>query len=97
MEDGAKASAVVMSLIETAKMNNLNVFQYLYVLLLYMPDYKDGPAGTEQLLLWSEFIKEKCSGVMDTENLTPENRGSLKDLSKIRRIYHCIVINSTNF
>ncbi|MDY5576157.1 MAG: IS66 family transposase [Lachnospiraceae bacterium] len=77
-EDGAKASAVVMSLIETAKMNNLNVFQYLYVLLLYMPDYKDEPAGIEQLLPWSEFIKEKCSGVMDTENLTPENRGSLQ-------------------
>ena len=77
-EDGAKASAVVMSLIETAKMNNLNVFQYLYVLLLYMPDYKDEPAGIEQLLPWSEFIKEKCSGVMDTENLTLENRGSLQ-------------------
>ena len=77
-EDGAKASAVVMSLIETAKMNNLNVFQYLYVLLLYMPDYKEEPAGIEQLLPWSEFIKEKCSGVMDTENLTPENRGSLQ-------------------
>lgn len=77
-EDGAHASAVVMSLIETAKMNNLNIFQYLYVLLLYMPDYKDEPAGIEKLLPWSEFIKEKCSGVMDTENLTPENRGSLQ-------------------
>ena len=67
-EDGAHASAVVMSLIETAKMNILNIFQYLYVLLLYMPDYKDEPAGIEKLLPWSEFIKEKCSGVMDTEN-----------------------------
>ena len=56
-EDGAHASAVVMSLIETAKMNNLNIFQYLYVLLLYMPDYKDEPAGIEKLLPWSEFIK----------------------------------------
>ena len=76
-EDGAKASSIVMSLIETAKLNQLNVFQYLYVLLLYMPDYKNEPAGIEQLLPWSDFIKEKCSGVMDTENLTPKTKGRL--------------------
>ena len=35
--DGAKASAIVMSLIETAKANNLNIYQYLYILLLFMP------------------------------------------------------------
>ena len=34
-----------MSLIETAKANNLNIYQYLYTLLLYMPDYKNEPAG----------------------------------------------------
>lgn len=77
-EDGAHASAIVMSLIETAKMNNLNIFQYLYVVLLYMPDYKDEPAGIEKLLPWSEFIKEKCSGIMDIESITLENRGSLQ-------------------
>ena len=76
-EDGAKASAVVLSIIETAKMNHLNVYQYLYLLLLYMPDYKDEPAGIEQLLPWSEFIREHCSGVMDTETVTAETRGSL--------------------
>lgn len=75
--DGAKASAVVISLIETAKANHLNIFQYLYTLLLYMPDYKNEPAGIEQLMPWSEFIQERCSGVMDTETETPENRGKL--------------------
>ena len=45
------------SMIETAKANDLNVFQYLYMLLLYMPDYKNEPAGIEMLLPWSEFIK----------------------------------------
>ena len=41
--DGATASAIVLSLIETAKANNLNIYHYLYTLLLYMPDYKNEP------------------------------------------------------
>ena len=75
--DGANASAIVMSLIETAKANNLNIYQYLYTLLLYMPDYKNEPAGIKQLIPWSEFIKENCSGITDTEKILPENRGDL--------------------
>ena len=45
--DGATASAIVMSFIETAKANNLNPCQYLYTLLLYMPDYKEESAGID--------------------------------------------------
>ena len=75
--DGANASAIVLSLIETAKANHLNVYQYLYTLLLYMPDYKEEPAGIEQLMPWSDFIKEKCSGVTDTSTEKPESRGNL--------------------
>ena len=75
--DGANASAIVMSLIETAKANNLNIYQYLYTLLLYMPDYKNEPAGIKQLMPWSEFIKENCSGITDTEKILPEKRGDL--------------------
>jgi transposase/uncharacterized coiled-coil protein SlyX len=75
--DGAAASAIVLSLIETAKANSLNIYQYLYTLLLYMPDYKDEPAGIEQLMPWSDFIKERCSGIIDTEAETPESRGNL--------------------
>ena len=71
------ASAIVLSIIETAKANGLNIFQYLYTLLLYMPDYKDEPAGIEQLMPWSEFIKERCTGITDIENVRPENRGNL--------------------
>lgn len=74
---GANASAVVMSIIETAKANNLNIYQYLYTLLLYMPDYKEEPAGIKQLMPWSDFIKDRCTGVTDTEKITPENRGNL--------------------
>ena len=75
--DGATASAIVMSLIETAKANNLNPCQYLYTLLLYMPDYKEEPAGIDQLLPWSEFIQERCRGLTDMETITPENGGRL--------------------
>lgn len=75
--DGAKATAIVMSLVETAKANNLNAYKYLYTLLLYMPDYKNEPAGIEQLLPWSTFVQDKCSGIIDDSLELPENRGNL--------------------
>lgn len=75
--DGAKASVIVLSLIETAKANSLNIYHYLYTLLLYMLDYKNEPAGIEQLLPWSDFIKERCSRVVDAETENPEKRGNL--------------------
>lgn len=65
------------SIIETAKSNNLNVFQYLYMVLLYMPDHKNESAGIEALLPWSDFIKEHCSGLIDVENITPEKHDPL--------------------
>lgn len=76
-EAGAEASAIVYSMVETAKANKLNVFQYLYTVLLYMPDYKNEPAGIEQLLPWSEFIKEHCTGLIDVETVTAENHAPL--------------------
>ena len=76
-EDGAKATAIVLSIIETAKANGLNPFQYLYTLLLFVPGHKDSPAGIEQLMPWSDFIQERCSGQADTETYTPENPGKL--------------------
>lgn len=74
---GARSSAIIYSLVETAKANHLNVFQYLYTLLLYMPDYKNEPTGVEAMMPWSDFIKERCTGVMDIEKETPENRGQI--------------------
>ena len=68
---------LLLSLVETAKANNLNVYKYLYTLLLYMPDYKNEPAGIEKLLPWGDFIKERCSGLIDVENQTPEHHEPL--------------------
>ena len=47
------------------------------MLLLYVPDYEDEPAGIEQLHPWSDFIKEHCSGAIDTENICPESKLAL--------------------
>ena len=76
-EAGAGASAVMCSIVETAKANNLNIFQYLYTVLLYMPDYMNSSAGIEQLMPWSDFIKERCTGIIDIEKVRPEERGNL--------------------
>ena len=76
-EEGAAASAVIYSIVETAKANHLNVYQYLYMVLVYMPDYQNEPAGIEQLLPWSDFIKKHCSGLIDIETITPENHEPL--------------------
>ena len=75
--DGAVASSIIYSLVETAKANNLNVFQYIYTLLLYMPGCKDRSEGIEQLLPWSDFIREHCSVLIDVENFTVENHPQL--------------------
>lgn len=58
---GAKASAVIYSLIETAKGNGLNPFPYLEYLFEQLPnvDIKD-PKVVEQFLPWSEALPTCC-------------------------------------
>lgn len=57
---GTRASAIVYSLVETAKLNHLNIYAYLEAVLLYMPEYKNEPEGIEELMLWSEMIQQRC-------------------------------------
>lgn len=38
---GAKASAVIYSIVETAKANNLNVYEYIKHLLTEIPNHMD--------------------------------------------------------
>lgn len=59
---GAKASAVIYSLVETAKANNLRVFEYLNLLLEELPYHMDDTDRSflESLLPWSEHVKERC-------------------------------------
>ncbi|UOX69930.1 IS66 family transposase [Enterocloster bolteae] len=57
---GARASSIIYSLVETAKLNNLNIYAYLETVLLYMPDYKNEPEGIEELMPWSDMIQQRC-------------------------------------
>lgn len=59
---GAKASAIIYSVIETAKENGLNPFKYLMHLfeqLPQLPDPKD-PEALDNLLPWSSTIPLTC-------------------------------------
>jgi transposase len=58
---GADASAIVYSIVETAKENSLNPFPYLTYLLEQLPqlDPQDLPA-IDALLPWSDTIPEQC-------------------------------------
>ncbi|SHJ46811.1 transposase domain-containing protein, partial [Desulfofundulus thermosubterraneus] len=58
---GARASAITYSIIETAKENGLNPFQYLSYLFEKLPNLnpKDSNA-LDQLLPWSDSLPPVC-------------------------------------
>lgn len=59
---GAKASSVIYSLVETAKANNLNVYEYIKHLLTVIPNHMEDTDRQfcEELLPWSESLPESC-------------------------------------
>lgn len=59
---GAKASAAVYSIIETAKANGLNPFQYLKYLFEHLPnaDIQRHPEPLDDVLPWNETIQQNC-------------------------------------
>jgi len=62
---GAKASATVYSICETAKANNLNPYNYLDYILTELPKLADTEVkiATDKidfLLPWSDNLPEKC-------------------------------------
>lgn len=59
---GAQASAIVYSLVETAKANGLKIYEYLKHLLTEIPKHMDDTSLTflEDLLPWSENLPEEC-------------------------------------
>ena len=60
--NGAESSALIYSIVETAKANNLNPFRYLEFLLTQMMDHEDETAYSfiDRLLPWSDDIPEIC-------------------------------------
>lgn len=59
---GAKASAAIYSLVETAKANGLNTYQYLELLLTEIPAHMDDKSLSflDRLLPWSDYVQQKC-------------------------------------
>lgn len=61
-EKGADASATVMSIIETAKRNTLDVYGYLLYLLTILPELGNDPteAQLETVMPWSMTLPVYC-------------------------------------
>jgi hypothetical protein len=59
---GAQASAIVYSLVETAKANKLKIYEYLKHLLTEIPKHMDDTSldFLDNLLPWSETLPEEC-------------------------------------
>ena len=59
---GAEASAMIYSLVETAKANNLKIYEYLKYLLEKIPEHMEDTnlEFTDDLLPWSEFLPDCC-------------------------------------
>ena len=59
---GAKASAIAYSIVETAKANNLNVYEYLNYVLSEMPKHMNNSdlSFIDDLLPWSATLPESC-------------------------------------
>ena len=59
---GAKASAVLYSLAETAKANNLNTYKYFELLLSELPKHMDDTnlKFLDNLMPWSKHVQHEC-------------------------------------
>lgn len=60
--NGARASAMIYSLVETAKANQLNVYQYFELLLTEIPKHMNDTdlSFIDELLPWAPTVQEKC-------------------------------------
>jgi len=59
---GATTSALVYSIVETAKANQLNTFEYLKYLLTNIPniDFHNHPERLKRCLPWSKELPQEC-------------------------------------
>lgn len=58
---GATASAIIYSIVETAKANQLNPLKYLTYLFEHLPQVDlDVQESLDQFLPWSKTIPEEC-------------------------------------
>lgn len=60
--EGAKANEILYTLVENARANNLDVYEYLKYLLTELSNsrYLEYPEVLEQYLPWSETLPARC-------------------------------------
>lgn len=60
--NGAKSSAIIYSLVETAKANKLRLYEYFNYLLTEIPEHMDDKNNDfcEKLLPWSDELPAEC-------------------------------------
>ena len=90
--NGAESSSILYSLVETAKENNLNPYQYIKYLLEKLPNTTTNEL--DGLLPWSDGLPEACRVPEKASNTKPErpmyagSKGSLHQaLQKLRAKY----------
>ena len=61
-DNGARASAMIYSLVETAKANNLNPYKYLEMLFTVIPQHMEDKdmKFLDALLPWSPLVQKEC-------------------------------------
>ena len=69
--DGANASAIIYSITETAKANNLNPFRYLEYVLTVLKDHQDDREYSfiDDILPWSKKLPEICRSKAKATNI----------------------------
>jgi hypothetical protein len=67
--EGARASAIIYSMVETAKENGVNQLSYLTYLFEQLPNRNlDDPAVLDELLPWSATIQTTCQPVLASDS-----------------------------
>ncbi len=69
---GAKSSAIIYSIAETAKANNLKPYEYFEYLLTEIPKHMDDKdySFCEELLHWSSTLPERCRKHTESNQLS---------------------------
>ncbi len=67
--DGAAANAILYSLVESARLNKLNIYEYMNYILSVITDlnYINNPNLLDELMPWSENLPSACTGSPETE------------------------------
>ena len=65
-DNGAKASAILYSLVETAKANQLNTYKYFELLLTEIPKHTDDTdlRFLDDLMPWSDRVQRECPSLL---------------------------------